>query len=300
VSQPGTAEVLVFIGVTDPANGRDAYVTLRGVGPLAGELRPEAKLVEGRLFRSGARELVVGRAAQRRLGRALAVGSTVSLPDGGWEVVGVFESNGDSHESEALTDADTLLSAYRRNQFSSVTVRLDGESSLEQFRAALDADPTLSVSAAREDDYYAATTGPFSRLLTAVAYGIGGLMAFGALFGALNTLYAAVSSRATEIATLRAIGFGPAPVVVSVLAEALLLALVGASIGALLSWMLLDGSNISTMTGSSPSQLTFRLQVGPQLILVGILSATAIAIVGGLFAAMRAARVSLAAGLRMV
>jgi putative ABC transport system permease protein len=213
--------------------------------------------------------------------------------------VGAFESRGDAHESELLTDADMLLDAYRRNGYNSVAVALDGDAAFDRLAAALDADPSLTVKAQREDDYYAAQSRPVSTLLLIVAYGIGGIMAFGAVFGALNTMYSAVSTRAMEIATLRAIGFGAGAVVVSVLSEAFVLGLAGALVGGLAAWLLLDGSTVSTMTGVTPSQLTFGLDVGSGLIAVGIVFAVTIAAVGGLFAALRAARVPVASAMRM-
>jgi putative ABC transport system permease protein len=295
-----SAEALVFVAVTNVNTGLDAFVTLRGVGARAFELRPEVRIVEGRMFERGAHEVVVGRSAQQRLG-SLDIDSVLTLPNGEWSVVGVFESGGNALQSELMTDAETLLNAYQRNVYNSVTVRLDDEQALPRLAAAIDADPAMtSVDVTREDTYYAAVAGPVSQLLTFIAYGIGGIMAFGAVFGALNTMYSAVSARATEIATLRAMGFGSVPVVVSVLVEALVLAVVGAFAGALVAWLVLDGSTISTMTGITPSQLTFGLEVGLDLALIGIAFATTIALIGGLFAAVRAARMQVAAALQLV
>lgn len=295
-----SAEALAFVAVTNAYTGLDAFVTLRGVGPRAFALRPEAEIVEGRMFQQGAHEVIVGRAAQQRLG-SLDIGSSVGLPNGEWAVVGVFESGGNALESELMTDAEAVLNAYQRNDYNSVTLRLDGEQGLERLSTALADDPSISaVEVAREDEYFAAASEPVSRLLTIIAYSIGGIMAFGAVFGALNTMYSAVSARATEIATLRAMGFGAGPVVVSVLVEALVLAIAGALAGTLVAWAVLDGSAVSTMTGNTPSQLTFRLDVGLGLTLIGIGCAAAIAVVGGLFAAVRAARLPVASALRMV
>jgi putative ABC transport system permease protein len=294
-----SAEALFFVPLVNRSTGLNAFVAVRGVGPQALALRPEVRIVAGRAFASGARELIVGRAVQQRLG-GLDVGAKIALPTGDWSIVGVFESGGDSHESELMTDVETLLNAYGRNSFNAITVRLDGAAAFERFTAALAEDPSLNVSTLREDDYYAAASGFVARLLTAIAYGIGGIMAFGAAFGALNTMYSAVSTRAREIATLRAIGFGAVPVVASVLAEALVLALAGAVLGAAAAFVLLDGATISAMTGITPSQLTFGLEVRPGLVLIGIACAVAIAAVGGLFAAARAARVPVAIAMRIV
>ena len=213
---------------------------------------------------------------------------------------GVYETGGDAHESEFMTDAAMLLDATRRNAFASLTVALDGEGAFERFRSAVQSDPALTMKVWREDAYFELASGGVSRLLMVVAWGIGGLMAFGAVFAALNTMYTVVSVRAGEIATLRAIGFGAAPVVASVVIEAVLLALGGALIGALVAWMLLDGSTVSAMSGSSSSQLTFGLEVGPSLLLTGIACGIAVAVIGGALAAVRAARIPVAEAFRMV
>ena len=274
--------------------------TLRGVGAKALALRPEMKLIEGRMFTPAVHELIVGRAAGTRLD-GLAVGRQIALPQGDWTVVGVFDSNGDTHESELLTDADTLISAFQRGDFfSSVTVGLERVDSFDAFKNAITTDPTLSLEVKREPDYFAEASRPISRILLFIAYVIGGIMALGAVFAALNTMYSAISARTTEIATLRAIGFGASSVVVSVFVEALLLALIGAVIGASLAWFFFNGSSISTLSGTSPSQLTYALVVSPQLIAIGVGCACAIGALGGLFPAMRAAKLSVAAAMRLV
>jgi putative ABC transport system permease protein len=293
-----SAEALTSIGLRNSRTGLNAFVTVRGVGPQALALRPEMRIVEGRLFTSGAREVLVGRSVQHRLG-GLAPGSTIPMQNGDWTVTGIFETRGDAHESELMTDATMLLDATRRNVFSSLTVALDGEGAFERFRAAVQSDPTLTVTVWREDEYFARASRQVSQLLLIVAWGIGGLMAFGAVFAALNTMYTTVSVRAGEIATLRAIGFGSGAVVTSVVIEAMLLALAGALIGALISWGLLDGSKVSAMSGVSQSQLTFGLQIGPMLLLTGVACGIGVAVIGGALAAVKAARIPVAEAFRM-
>jgi putative ABC transport system permease protein len=274
--------------------------TLRGVGAEVFALRPEMQLVEGRVFVPAVHEVIVGRAATTRLD-GVAIGNQIRLPQGDWTVVGVFESGGDSHESEFLTDADTLISAFSRGDtFSSVTVGLGRPDAFDDFKNALTTNPALSVEVKREPEYFADASRPISRLLTFIAYVIGGIMTLGAVFAALNTMYSAISARAVEIATLRAIGFGASPVVVSVFVEALLLALLGAAIGAWLAWFLFHGSAVSTMTGTSPSQMTYSLVVTPELIGLGIGCACVIGVLGGLFPAVRAARLPVAMAMRAV
>jgi putative ABC transport system permease protein len=294
----GSAEHLAYVLLPDERTGRDAFVMVRGVGPQAFSLRPEIKLVEGRMFKSGLNEMIVGRSAQRRLD-GVTIGSKVPLPQGDWSIVGIFESGGDSHESELLTDANTLLAAMRRGEwFSSTTVWLENDAAFGTFKDSVTTNPTLSVDVKREPAYFEEASRPIGRLLTIIAYAIGGFMALGAVFGALNTMYSAISARALEIATLRAIGFGATPVVISVFVEALLLALSGAVLGALIAWFFFNGNAISTTTGNSPSQLTFSLNVTPQLIALGIGCALVIGVLGGLFPALRAARRPVAMALR--
>jgi putative ABC transport system permease protein len=289
-------DALAFVPVTNQRSGLNAFATLRGVGAQVFVLRPEIQIVEGRAFKTGLREVIVGSAAQRQLG-GLEVGSSISLPQGDWTIVGVFTSGRDSHESELLTDAETLLTEYRREVFSSMTVSLQDEAA---FRTALTTDPTLSVQVMREDVYVSQASQWLRRLLRVVAFGIGGIMAFGTAFGALNTMYAAVSTRSREIATLRALGFGATAVMVSILIEALVLALAGAVLGAFLSWLVLNGAVISTMSGNSPSQLTFEMQITPAIVTLGIAASCLIGATGGLFAALRAGRLPLATAMRAV
>jgi putative ABC transport system permease protein len=292
-----SAENLAFVRLTDPRTGLDTFATLRGVGAQALALRPEIHLVEGRMFKPALHEMVVGRALQRRLA-GLEVGKRVALLQGDWTVVGAFESGGDSHESELLTDVETLLSAFQRNVFTSVTVMLDSPETFDAFKAALTTNPALSVEVKREPDYFSEASRPMATLLKIIASTIGVIMGLGAVFAAINTMYSAVSARSTEIATLRAIGYDGAPVVVSVLVEALLLALLGALIGATIAWVFFNGNSVSTITGTSPSPVTYTLNVSHRLIGFGILTACVIGLLGGLLPAARAARLSVAAAIR--
>ena len=277
-------------------DGSSANLPLRGAGPEAFVLRPELRILEGRTFEPAVRELIVGRSAQRQF-RGLDVGSTITLRGSDWSVVGVFESNGDQHEAELITGAETLQSAFRRSAFQSVAVQLDSEDSFAGFSSSLTADPSLSVDVMREPDYYQQQSRSFTRVLSMVAYLVGGIMALGAVLGALNSMYTAVSGRAVEIATLRVLGFGTTPVVVSVFAEALLLAVLGGVLGACLAWLLFDGHVMST-SGAGATQLGVPLAVAPRIIALGVLWACVIGMIGASFPAVRAARAPLAAALR--
>lgn len=286
-----SAEYLASVLVTKKSDGLDAYITLRGVGPEAFALRPEIKLVSGRMFRAARHELIIGKAAISQF-EGLEVGSQVPLPEGDWTITGSFESDGNEHESELLADSETVLSAMRANTFHSVNVMLQRPESLEQFRAALAANPALTVDVTRETDFLAAQSKYLNTFLTMIAYVVGGIMGLGATFGALNTMYSAVSARAIEIATLRAIGFSGAAVVASVLSESALLAVSGAAIGAAAAWIAFNG-NFHAAGG-----LVFRLAVTPGLVGLGIGFALTLGIVGGLFPAIRAARLPVGGALR--
>jgi putative ABC transport system permease protein len=294
-----SAELVELALVSRKADGSDAFVTLRGIGPEGFAIRREWHLVQGRMFKRGLRELVVGRAAQIQFA-GLALGDRVRLSDGEWTVVGVFSSDGDAHESELLADSEVMLSAYRRNSFNSVIALLGSEGSFGSFGAALTTNPQLVTDVWREDEFYASLSQPLNRVLRLVAYGIGTIMGIGAAFAALNTMYFAVRARGAEIATLRAIGFSGVAIAVSVLAEAVLLALLGALIGVTTVYLLFDGRMISTIgdtIGNNP-QLVYALTITPDLALSGVMLACAIGLVGGALPALRAASVPVAVALR--
>ncbi|HEV2676294.1 MAG TPA: ABC transporter permease [Aliidongia sp.] len=292
----GSADELVIVGLPQKGSATGVNVTLRGIGPEGLATHPEIRLIAGRMFQPAVREVVVGKSAAAQF-QGLEVGSHIAFRDSDWTVVGMFESGGDAHESEMLADAETVMSAYRRNLFESVTVLLDDAAAFDGFKAALTTNPTLSVDVEREPAYYAAMSATLQKMLFFIAYVVGGIMAVGALFGALNTMYSAVSTRAVEIATLRALGFGAAPVVISVFVEALLLSFVGGAIGAALAWFFFNGNAANTLSGNF-TQLVFHLTIGPGIILLGIAWACAIGMVGSLFPAIRAARLPIAVVLR--
>jgi putative ABC transport system permease protein len=293
-----SAEAVVVVDMPKKSNDSGANVTIRGVGAQGMALRPEIHVVAGRVFQQGLRELIVGSGAQAQF-KGLDVGSHIALRGSDWTIVGAFDSNGDSHESELLADGETVLSAYRRNLYQSVIVRLESKDSFAAFKSSLTTNPQLSVDVMREHDYYAKQSQRMSNVLSFIAYVVGGIMGVGALFGALNTMYSAVSVRSREIATLRAIGFGASAVVLSVLIEAMLLSIIGALIGAGLAWVFFNGNVVSTL-GSNFTQVVFRLAVGPSLVVLGIVWACVIGLVGGLFPAIRAARLPVATALRAV
>jgi putative ABC transport system permease protein len=293
----GSAEMVTAVNLLRKEDGTRAGISVRGVGKQGFAVRPEVEIVEGRAFRPGLREAIVGRAAHGEF-QGLEIGDEIALRDSRWTVVGVFASGGDALESGLLTDADTLLSAYQRTAVNSVTVRLESPAAFDEFKAALTTNPTLSVTVEREPDYYRRRSEDATDIFELVTIFVGSIMGLGALFAALNTMYSAVSARAVEIATLRALGFGAMGVVVSVLAEALLLSFVGALLGAAIAWALFNGNAISL--GGGFSSLVFEMRITPALLGLGVLLACTLGLLGGLFPAVRAARLPVATALRAV
>lgn len=288
-------ELSQVVNLLSKADGTDTNVQFRGVGPSAWALRPSLKFVEGRKFTPGLRELVAGRGAQAQF-QNLEVGQQLKLANQMWTVVGIFES-GDSHDSELWADVDVLGPAYQRQAYQSVTVKLDGKDGFKRLKAALAADPRLKLDVSTTKDYYAKQSEGLTKLINALGAIIGTIMGIGAVFGALNSMYAAVAGRAREIATMRALGFRGLPVVVAVMLETMLLALLGGLLGAAIAWLVFNGYTVSTL-GNNFSQVVFQFRVSPELLWTGLKWALGIGLVGGLFPALRAARLPVTEALR--
>jgi putative ABC transport system permease protein len=274
-------------------------VPFRGVGGMAFAVRDEVRIVQGRPFALGIREVIVGRKAATQFAD-VGVGSRIAFRDSDWTVVGVFESGGDVHESEIWADAEVAVSAYRRQGYQSVTAALaDGtDAGVAAFKDLVARDRRLSISVLREPEYYARQSKILSWLIEVLGYTVAAFMAVGATFGALNCMYTAIASRQVEIATLRAIGFGGLPVVVSVMIEALLLAALGGAIGGALAYVYCDGASLSTLNFSTFSQVAFAFRVTPGLLARGLGWALLIGVAGGLLPAIRAARMPVTVALR--
>ncbi len=294
-----SAEPLRMIKLFKRDDGSEVTALLRGIGTQVMSVRPEMKLIEGRMFEPSVNELIVGKAAKAQY-KGTEIGSHIATRTATWVVVGTFTSNGDAHESELLADADTLMSSDNGSTYGSITVLLGAPGSLRKLADSLTSNPALRVDVTRERDYFARQSNTVSRLLSVLVYVVGGIMGLGAIFGALNTMYSAVSTRTSEIATLRAIGFGPAGIVISVLVEALLLAAAGGILGAVAAWAFFNGRTVSTTQGTAHAQLIFDITVTLRLALVGIAASSVIGFIGGLFPAIRAARASVATALRAV
>jgi putative ABC transport system permease protein len=294
-----SAELMVMVdlprkGQTDPNN-----VPFRGVQPAAFAIRDELKMVSGRRFERGVREVIVGKQAARQFA-GLSVGSKIGFRDSDWTVVGIFETGGDVHESEIWADAETTMSAFRRTHYQSITAQLaDGsDAGFTAFADLFSRDPRFSLSVLREPEYYAKQAKVLSNLINILGYTVAAFMALGAIFGALNCMYSAIASRQVEIATLRAIGFGGTPVVVSVMIEALLLALLGGAVGGALAYFYCDGASLSTLNFNTFSQVAFDFRVTPSLLVQGLVWALSIGAAGGLLPAIQAARLPVTVALR--
>jgi putative ABC transport system permease protein len=293
-----TSEVVVVAPFPLRSTGTDANVQVRGVSANVLTIRKNIKVSQGRMFEPGLSELVVGKNANTTYS-GLTVGNTVDFGGGHWRVVGVFDAGGSAFDSEVWCDARVLDDVYKRppNVFQSVTVHLSSPDSLQQFKDAITADPRLNVDVSREIDYYAKQSTRMTQLITILGGLVATVMAIGAIFGALNTMYSAVAERGREIATMRALGFGGASVVFSFLIEALLISFIGGAIGAV-AVLPLNGLTTGAMNWQTFSHLAFAFKITPGLLLAGIIFALVMGLLGGLPPAMRAAWRPVAVALR--
>jgi putative ABC transport system permease protein len=292
-----SAEMFVIVDLDKRSTGTEANVPLRGVQPEAFEVRQGLRILEGRKLIPGRQEIVVGEGALREFA-GTDLGSTLRLGQADWEVVGIFTTGGSVADSELWADSKVLAPAYNRGSGSqSVYARLTSPEAFTAFQQALTDDPRLNVKVMREEEYYEEQARSID-YINILGIAIAVIMAFGAIFGAVLTLYSAVAARGREIATLRALGFGGSPVVLSVLAEAMLLGLVGGALGGGLAYALFNGFRAATMNWQSFSQVTFAFAVTPLLVVTGIVGALLMGLVGGLFPALRAAWTPVAQALR--
>jgi putative ABC transport system permease protein len=285
-------ENINLIPVKRRSDGVPLLMLVRGVGPKAFELRPEMRLVSGRMFRPGNNELIAGTAAQTQF-TGLGVGDKVSLADGEWLIVGAFDSGGSVMGGQLLGDTDGLMASRRANGYGALTVRLESPAALDTLKAALESNPSLDVEVQPTGVFYANSAGEWTGWFETVAYVLGAIMALGALFATFNLMHTAVKSRARDVATLRALGFGAIPVALSVMAEVLLLSLAGAAIGAGVAWLLFNG-NANDIRG----RVVFELAVTPRLVAIGTAWALVIALLASAAPAIRSARLPVATALR--
>jgi putative ABC transport system permease protein len=290
-----SGELIVVTEVPRKGDTGGANVSLRGVEPKGLLLRPELRLVEGRLFRPGLRELIVGDGAFHEFD-GLEIGRRLKFRGSYWTVVGHFKTD-DAHDSELWVDLETAQSAFNRSGVSSVLVRLTSVDAFDSLKRRLTEDPQLNVDVLTEREFFSAQSASTTSTIRIITTVVTIIMAIGALFGALNTMYSAVSARTAEIGTLRAIGFGSAPVVASVMAEAMALSLIGGALGAGIAYALFNGYSVSTLGGNF-TQIAFNFAVTPALVIQGLVWALVIGFLGGLFPAVRAARLPVTEALR--
>jgi len=293
-----SAELYTIVDLPMRSTGTAANVPFRGVTSRAVAIRDDFRLIAGRMFKRGKDEVIVGRGAFAQFGN-IELGKKVTWGSHEWTVVGLFEAGGSVSESEAWTDLTVLQGVYRRgNSVQVVRAQLTNPAAIATMRRALEADPRVNVTVRTEREFYADQSRILIALIRYVGTTIAILMGAGAVFAALNTMYSAVSSRTREIATLRALGFGSSPVIVSVLLEAMVLGLLGGAIGGVLVYFTLNGAQASTLNWASFTQISFAFTVTPQLIVTGLVYSLILGLVGGLLPGIRAARMPVTAGLR--
>jgi len=291
-------ELSVIVDMPMRSTGTDANVSLRGATPAATQVRKRFKVVQGRMFTSGRFEVIAGRGAASQF-KGVEVGKKVRWGSTDWDVVGIFEDGGSVSESEIWADAAVVQGAWRRgSSYQSVRAQLPSAAALQQFKDELSVDPRLNVRVLSEYEYYSEQSKQLSTLINAVGYTVAFLMGLGAVFGALNTMYSAVSARTREIATLRALGFGAWPVVSSVVTESMLLGLAGGVVGCLIAFIGFNGIRASTLNWGSFSQITFAFTVTPLLLAKGVMYALLLSFVGGVMPGIRAAKLPIVSGLR--
>ncbi len=293
-----SAELFVIINLPKRSTMTDANVPLRGVGPHARDVRGNVTIIEGRAFEAGRNEVIVGAGAARAFA-GLDLGKSIRVGQNEWTVVGIFTANDGAGESEIWTDASVLQPAYQRgDSFQSVYAKLATPGSFSEFKDALTSDPRLKVKVVRQSDYLIEQSTMLTGFIQGIGFFVAGLMAIGAVFGALNTMYSAVAGRTREIATLRALGFGPLPVILSVMVESVALAIIGGAVGAAIAYFTFNGFTASTINWQTFSQVAFAFAVTPTLLVTAIIWAAMIGLIGGFFPALRAARMPIASALR--
>lgn len=295
-----TADLVVVTNHPKRGPGNEpTNVTVRGISPQAFAVRPQVKIVEGRALTPGLPEVIVGQNLSKRI-RDTGLGEQIRMAGQTWTVVGIFTAGGSAFESEIWGDAELMLPAFDRPGYQSLAFRMTDPTQFDALKKRLEEDPQLEVQVQRESEHYAKQSKGLRDILTTLAVFIGGIMSVGAVFGAINTMYAAVGSRTREIGTLLAIGFTPGSVLRSFIVESLLIAGLGGVIGAILAFLISNGRSTGTTNWDSFSELTFKVAVTPQIVLAGIIFALMMGLIGGFFPARRAARMPVAEAVRAI
>ena len=293
-----SAELYIVVDVPKRSNGQPANLIVRGVEQTAFDIRPEVRLLAGRPFNPGTREMIAGRGASAEF-EGIDLGASVELRDGRWTITGIFEANASAYESEMWADLPVAQSAFRRGgSAQSMRIQVRSPQDIPSLAARVEADPRLDMEVIGEDRYFQSQSEAMSGLISGFGYTVAVIMAIGAIFAALNAMYTAVSARTVEIATLRALGFGGGPVVVSVIIEALGLGILGGLLGGAVAYFGFNGFTVSTLNQTAFSQIAFDFAVTPGLLLAGMTWAVSLGLIGGLFPAVRAARLPITVALR--
>ena len=292
-----SSELFWIVNAIGKSSGGESNVALRGIQPTGYELRGDYRLAEGREFTPGRFELIAGRGARNQF-EGLETGQTIRFGNTEWLVTGVFETGGNVFESELWCDVSVLQSAYQMgNTFQVVRARVDGADGRTRLEEALASEQRLGVDVHGEKEFYAEQAEDIAGLIRFIGIPVSVLMAIGAVFAALNAMYASISARAREIATLRALGFRAFPTALATLLESVMLAFFGGVLGCAIAWLALNGYQASTL-GTSFSQIVFNFAVTPDLLIRGVAAALIVGLVGGSFPAIRAARAQVAVALR--
>lgn len=291
-----TGDVVVLISLPKRANNEPSNVVIRGVSPLSLEMRTQVKMVEGRPWQTGTQEVVIGKSIQQRF-QGCEIGGAVRFGGTDWKIVGVFDAGGTGFDSEVWGDADIIAPAFRRPGFSSMTLRVGPNTNLEAIQARIDADPRLTVEVKREKEYYAAQSRTLSVFISVLGTMVSIVFSFGAMIGAMITMYAAVSNRTTEVGTLRALGFRRRSVLSAFLFEAILLSFLGGVIGVAAS-SLMQFVRVSTTNWDTFAELAFNFNISPAIAFQGLIFAVVMGVVGGFLPAVRASRLKIVDALR--
>jgi ABC-type antimicrobial peptide transport system permease subunit len=289
-------ETVVLISLKKRDNGKPANVTLRGMAPAGLTLRPQVRLIQGRLFRFGSEEVIAGRSvAQRFVGGGL--GETVRVAGRDWRIVGVFDAGGSGFDSEIWGDVDQFMPAFRRPVYSSVLLRLSAPEQFQAFRLGVEEDPRVKLDVRTEIQYYADQSEALSKFIRILGLTLSVIFSIGAVIGAMITLYAAVANRVGEIGTLRALGFRRRAILTAFLLESLMVAFLAGLIGlALASFLQLY--TISTMNWQSFAELAFSFSLTPAIVAKTLAFSLVMGLLGGVLPALRAARMNIVEALR--
>lgn len=293
-----TADVLVLISLPRKDLEGEANVLVRGVGPMGAELRPQVKLVSGRWFTPGKREVVVAQKLAARFAN-MEVGETFKSAGSVLTIVGWFDADRSAYDSEIWMDADETRSVFDRDFYSSVIVRVNDTNLASQVTARVEGDKRLPLQAIPEVDYYKSQTGTAGPIKWMARF-LAGAMSIGAIFAAMNTMYASVGARTREVGTLRVLGFRRRTVLLSFLLEGAFLSLIGGIIGCLLAYLYVNGKTTGTLNFQSFSEVVFEFRVTPQLMLKGLIFAVVVGVVGSFLPAIRAARLPVISSLKSI